>query len=258
MQKIFKQKCLIFSLVVLICFIFSYVRQNLIERHHFKRPEDTLFFESNCNCQQNVKIALYKYATHFSVLSINEHSYTINHLYDMTHDEFYNLNLTCNMYDELRRGKFQKVFTYSLFGQKRRYYKKLISISQQIKRFFPAWSIRIYHDNQIKQSIICKLKCAKDKYSNGLLDNVDFCNVEKDVRLKPLNFENLNNSYNVDYILERKWRFFAIIDSFVEVFSSRDTDSYVLQREVDSVNFWLDSRKVAHIMKGSFLFLLWY
>ena len=47
------------------------------------------------------------------------------------------------------------------------------------------------------------------------------------------------------------WRWFPIGDSFVDVFSSRDTDSYIIQREIDSVNAWLESDKVGHIMRGS-------
>ena len=48
-----------------------------------------------------------------------------------------------------------------------------------------------------------------------------------------------------------KWRWLPIGDSFVDIFSSRDSDSYFLQREVDSVNVWLSSNKPGHIMRGS-------
>ena len=49
-----------------------------------------------------------------------------------------------------------------------------------------------------------------------------------------------------------KWRWLPIGDGFVEAFSSRDTDSYLLQREVDSVNVWTKSSdKLGHIMRGN-------
>ena len=93
-------------------------------------------------------------------------------------------------------------------------------------------------------------------------DNVDFCNIEMDVKLKPemviLNekdFEKINfnlsfSQLNLSYVHAMMWRFLPIGDSFVDVFSSRDTDSHLLQREVDSVNVWLKSNTIGHIMRG--------
>lgn len=45
------------------------------------------------------------------------------------------------------------------------------------------------------------------------------------------------------------WRFFPLADPFIDVFVSRDTDSYILQREVDAVKIWLASDKLVHIMR---------
>ena len=45
--------------------------------------------------------------------------------------------------------------------------------------------------------------------------------------------------------------FIVIGDSFVDVFSSRDTDSYVYKREADSAEVWLKSDKVGHIMRDN-------
>jgi len=47
-----------------------------------------------------------------------------------------------------------------------------------------------------------------------------------------------------------KWRWFPINDRFVDAFMSRDSESLIIQREVDSVNVWLQSDKVGHIMRG--------
>lgn len=46
------------------------------------------------------------------------------------------------------------------------------------------------------------------------------------------------------------WRFFPMGDYFVDLFSSRDSDSRILQREIDSVAVWLNSEKAGHIMRG--------
>ena len=50
------------------------------------------------------------------------------------------------------------------------------------------------------------------------------------------------------------WRWLPIGDSFVDVFNSRETDSFILQRELDSVQYWLKSNKTDHIMRGIYIF----
>ena len=63
-------------------------------------------------------------------------------------------------------------------------------------------------------------------------------------------------TWNATYMHAMKWRWFPINDQFVDVFMSRDSDSDILQREVDSVNEWLASGKVGHIMRGLQVFFL--
>ena len=155
----------------------------------------------------------------------------------------FNLNntiLTCNLYNSFRRGMNQKVISYSLYGQNSLYYKHLKNITKQIKALYPEWIIRIYHDNTLLN--YCKIKCQLDD-DNDDDDIIDFCNIEK---LPP------NNTVN--YIHKMNWRWLPIGDSFVDVFNSRDTDSFILQRELDSVQYWLKSNKTAHIMRGIYIF----
>ena len=47
------------------------------------------------------------------------------------------------------------------------------------------------------------------------------------------------------------WRWFPIADDFVDFFSSRDTDSTLIQREIDSVNVWLNSNTLFHVMRDN-------
>lgn len=106
--------------------------------------------------------------------------------------------------------------------------------------------MRVYHDSSINRSIICDIECQTDEENEGrLIDNADFCdlsefkvNDSKGLELTPVN-----------YVLPRMWRFFAIGDSFIDTMMSRDTDSYILQREVDAVNVWLNSDKKFHVMR---------
>jgi hypothetical protein len=103
--------------------------------------------------------------------------------------------------------------------------------------------MRVYHNSSIDASIVCELECLKDEESS-LIDNSDFCDVSE-IKI------NLNGTIldPDDYIIPRSWRWFPIGDSFVDLFSSRDSDSYIFQREVDSVRVWLESNKIGHIMR---------
>lgn len=47
------------------------------------------------------------------------------------------------------------------------------------------------------------------------------------------------------------WRFLPVGDTFTDAFISRDTDSYLLQREGDAVKAWLESNKAGHIMRDN-------
>jgi hypothetical protein len=146
----------------------------------------------------------------------------------------------------LRRGKHQKVIGYSLYGKNKFYYDKLKDLTKQISQQYPGWIMRVYYDDSIDQSIICEIECARksEEPNAELIDNVDFCNVNR-LRLKL----NEDVELNANYTHKMKWRWFPIGDSFVDIFSSRDSDSFILQREVDSVNVWLNSDKVGHIMR---------
>ena len=125
--------------------------------------------------------------------------------------------------------------------------------------------MRVHHDNSIDQNLKCELECLKDENGN-LLDNVDFCNIEQVpghqnnkfnyknwIELLQSNKSELESSWNATYMNAMKWRWFPINDPFVDVFMSRDSDSAIIQREVDSVKVWLKSDKVGHIMRGMFI-----
>ncbi len=139
-----------------------------------------------------------------------------------------------------------------------------IGIAELVKELYPGWVMRIHHDSSIDQGLKCRLECLNDT-SGNLLDNVDFCDIEhvpghqnalfkysKWTEIVKGNSSELETSWNATYMNSMKWRWFPINDPFVEVFSSRDGDSVIIQRELDSVNVWLESDKVGHIMRGIF------
>lgn len=154
------------------------------------------------------------------------------------------LQLTCDLSNSLRRGKNQKVISYALYGKEDRYLRLLPNVSRQIKQYYPGWVMRVYHDSSIPLKTKCELECLKDS-KGDYIDNVDFCNIES-IPMKG----DVNKFWNGSFIHAMMWRWLPIGDSYVDVFSSRDSDSIILQREVDASNQWLASDKPGHIMRG--------
>jgi hypothetical protein len=208
------------------------------------------YLNSKCECKKNKTIQIYKYENYYSVKLLDDDEESAQVLYNLTNDEFETFSTTCDLYAALRRGKSQKVISYSLYGKQRFYYSKLKEISRDIKTMYPGWLMRVHYNDSIDKSIICELECLEDA-DGALIDNSDFCNVN-DINLKLKNIEKTNNDskLNANYIHSMKWRWFPIGDSFVDIYSSRDSDSCIIQREIDSVNVWLNSSLVGHIMRG--------
>ena len=194
-------------------------------------------FSSECQCRQNQNIKL-------SQTDRNSSLYTV-HTSDKTYT--FSLNdsvLTCDWYNSLRRGKQLRVLSFSLYNRDERYYKLVIKIVRQVKRMYPGWIMRVYHDNTINEAFKCQMECLRDE-ADELLDNCDFCDITQMPQVG-----SLTNTINGNNMHAMIWRFVTIGDTFVDVFSSRDIDSLIIQREVDSVNEWLHSNKIGHIMRG--------
>lgn len=172
---------------------------------------------SNCSCSKRPLIAIvpdWKSSRLFNVYELIDNndyaqvdldSIRMRLLYQLTEDEYANVQLMCNIYSSLRRGKHQKVISYSLFGKKAAYYHKLTNLTRQVRELFPGWIMRIYYDDTIDSSIICDLECETDE--NGeLLDIFDFCHAHAiDRNLQEKHF-------NADYIREI---FFPIFENIL-------------------------------------------
>jgi len=89
-----------------------------------------------------------------------------------------------------------------------------------IKTLYPDWWIYVYHNKDLD---ISKINIDYDKFEWKLVDNLD--------------------------IAAMQWRFLPNDDEDVELFISRDIDSRITSREVQSVNEWIDSNKILHIMR---------
>ncbi len=276
-------KAVFLGLVFLIVYYFGIIKFKL-EHSGFtankKQPHRSGHqYYTNCDCRKNDLVFLNKQKTNLYEVSssMNNSNYIVK---ENELDE-----LVCGVYETLRRGRHQKVIGYSLYGKNRHYSLALkstnsiqkhlfkifnvyeffnikIGIAGIVKKFYPGWVMRVHHDSSIDQKLKCELECLKDE-NGDLLNNVDFCNVEKIPGHQNPHFNynswseilmgnnpGLESYWIGTYMHAMKWRWFPINDPFVDIFMSRDTDSIIIQREVDSVNFWLESDKVGHIMRG--------
>ena len=63
-----------------------------------------------------------------------------------------------------------------------------------------------------------------------------------------ISLKNNNNNYIKKAMT---WRYLSLGDSFVDFMASRDIDSSLIEREIDSVNVWLNSNTLFHVMRGN-------
>ena len=148
---------------------------------------------------------------------------------------------TCDLFNTIRRGKGQKVVSYSLYGSDPLYYSEIKTISKQVAKHYPGWIMRIYYDKSINQSIICDYECLKDEVT-GKYTNI--CNINE------IPFGNPVKTWDAQYMHSMKWRFLPIGDPFVDMFISRDLDSWIIEREVAAVKEWFNSNTLFHVMRG--------
>ena len=119
----------------------------------------------------------------------------------------------------------KKVITFSLWGDNPTYNVGSIKNAELAKIHYPDFECWFYiHKETVPEKTIeelVKLNNTKILFKSGDLDNC-----------KPM-----------------MWRFEAIDDPEVEIMMSRDTDTRIWEREVISVNAWLKSDKLFHIMR---------
>lgn len=239
--------------LLLLCWLtMYYVSKSLFKMNYKKVSLKLRPSNSSCSCRQNEEINLNEIDSvtyQVSIVSIDkkDKNNTTTRKYLIGKREFNKLVHTCGSFTSLRRGQHQRVVSYSLFGahhHRNKFFSDRIKmIAQQIKQLYPGWLMRIYHDGSIDRSFVCQLECLVDQRGR-LADMVDFCDLTKltvnvsEHVLRP-----------VEYMLPRMWRFLAVGDSFVDLVLSRDSESFVVEREVDAVQAWLQSDKLFHVMR---------
>jgi protein O-GlcNAc transferase len=115
-----------------------------------------------------------------------------------------------------------KVLSFSLYGDNKIYTIGCIRNAELHKQFFNDWEMRVYHNNTVPQTILDEL-------------------IKLGVKL-------INTNDDSGFI-NSLWRFDPIMDPDVEYFISRDCDSRISERDVISVNEWIESGKSFHIIR---------
>lgn len=115
-----------------------------------------------------------------------------------------------------------KVISFSLYGNLPKYNIGAIKNSELYKKFFPDWEMWVYYNDSVPQETLDIL----------IKNDVKLINTQVD--------EGPRNAL---------WRFLPAGDESVEYFISRDCDSRLFERDVISVNDWIESQKPFHIIR---------
>ncbi|XP_047497909.1 uncharacterized protein LOC125044972 [Penaeus chinensis] len=151
---------------------------------------------------------------------------------------------TCSDY-ATQRGGGQRVVSYVYYAKGGRSvrgtigYKKYLgqfyNTVDVIGRVYPGWIVRIHHNVTIQDEVgmaeLCRIYCDHDY--------VDLCHAHDLPGLGNMNERRLTGMM---------WRFAVMGDPTVQTFLSRDTDSWVLDREVAAVKEWLASNRTFHVV----------
>lgn len=190
--------------------------------------------KSKCECITD-RVIVNKLKDNIQI-TIEAENKTILSQYQIKQDDFKNLVFACDLFKVLRRGPYQKIISFSLFGKEEMYYNLVEANVRNSRQLYHGWTVRVYHDDSIDTSIICQKECLNHE------SNIDFCNVN--------NLIEKSNVKDFNYMLPMSWRWLPLGDDFVSLFISRDLDSCIFDREIAAVNEWLKSTNLFHIMRG--------
>lgn len=153
--------------------------------------------------------------------------------------------IACDIYNVLKRGKHQRVVSYSLYGNNTNYYRNFECIQEIVKIRYKGFNVRVHYDRTVRESFRCELECKH-------ADMVDFCNMNQFGSNIASQLEGSPHAFrDLGFMHKMMWRFLPVGDTFVDVFMSRDSDALFTDREIDSVYDWLNSPNYGHVMRGN-------
>jgi hypothetical protein len=220
---------------------------------HSVTERNLFHLTSKCECKKHLELFINISSDSSAAYLNNKITNTTTQLFKFEPgDKILNKTLACDAYNSLSKGTHQKVIAFSLYGRSSRYTKNLITLTRQVKTMYPDWTMRIYHDNTIDQSLLCRIECLTGLDNVSLINTAVFCNINQ----LYLSLQDVltNKSIDASHVHGMLWRYLPVGESFVDLVSSRDVDSLIIQREIESVNVWLESNRFAHIMRGLFFY----
>ncbi|CAF1385660.1 unnamed protein product [Rotaria sordida] len=129
------------------------------------------------------------------------------------------------------RGNKQRIISLSIFGPKEnplfvddKFSQFIFPLIDEAKLLFPTWTIRLYSD----ELTINRLDL---KNLSQLATNIDICNVNQIPIIGNVG----------EYLSGKLWRFLPALDPMVDLVSSRDLDSPLLQREQIIIEQFINS-----------------
>ncbi len=199
--------------------------------------------EPRCTCRkgESACVSLDEFEKYTVHLTKNA---TINTEYKMGMLEFDYSNIACNPFNVLRRGRAQKIISYSIDRFESNQIGHLKLLIRSAKEYYPDWIIRVYHKGDIDIGVICELECLQNEF-NQEYDNIDFCNIN----------ELVFTQMNMTHVPGPFWRWLPIGDYFVDAFISRDFEACIGEREALAVNEWMSSEYPFHVIRGLFRFV---
>ncbi|CAF0726673.1 unnamed protein product [Brachionus calyciflorus] len=225
---IYTTLCFLLAIIYLNVLFSSKLDSILADLDHEIIKTKPRFIEPFCKCL-NDTLKINKDQNKYSIYSIGPKNASLK--YTIKHRDYENNDFSCSEYHSLNSGPNLKIVSYSLYGKNRKYYSNIDKILNQINSFYGhEWIMRIYHDDSIDESIICKFECENP-------GRIQFCPIRD---IKYFDFSNYFGMY---------WRWLPLMDNFVDLIQIRDLDSWIIEREYLAVSEWLKSNKLFHTMR---------
>ena len=143
-----------------------------------------------------------------------------------------------------RRGHHQNIVGFSLYGNfsdkgtHDRYIEAMENVADQVRLVYPGWVVRIYATAE-------NSRILEKTFGSGRRNHVDICVVESVLDLSR------SHLLKAHQLSPRVWRFLPLLDPMVDLFMSRDAESYIFEREVAAVQEWLNSSAAFHSMRDN-------
>jgi len=151
----------------------------------------------------------------------------------------YNSNQSLCSKEANHRGNKQRIIALAIFGPKEnpifnddKFNQLITPLINEAKLLFPSWTIRLYSDE-------LSINRLNLKNLTSLASNIDICNVNQIPILGNVG----------EYLPGKLWRFLPALDPMVDITSSRDLDSPLINREQIVIEQFLNSTYLFLIMR---------